>query len=498
MMTNTQTNQQVDPLYARAKQILSGSPIMGKGKLARLLGIKTPTSRRLIERWRGETQGHSTDPNYVRVHQLKTAHPDWGAVKIAQALSLTLDHAKLHLARWIGAQAHASPLGPSVSAAPATLTTLPSSPDRDNELQDSVNNDSRDLSYCGTRIKTLEDLLVYAQVNTTVWEVERHTINKWEVAAKIPGGMATTMLYQIKAWLRRKVVEEKLTELMAHILEQFKQAAPLRTNTHRPSANPRGMLEISIMDMHLGKYCSPAETGGLAYNADVAERMFTDAVEDLLSKAGRLPIEKILFVCGNDFFNTDHLGRATTAGTPQDECLRYQESFIRGRQLLVRAIDRVRELAPTEVLMVTGNHDTQRLYYLGDSLAAWYRNTADVQVENSPRQRKYVRFHRNLIGFTHGNNEKHFDLPLLLATEDPEGWSQSRHREFHLGHFHSRKHKMFVPSFERAGVLVRLLPSLCPPDAWHAAMGYNAKLAAEALYYDPNEGCVATFTHSPN
>ena len=203
-------------------------------------------------------------------------------------------------------------------------------------------------------------------------------------------------------------------------------------------------------------------------------------------------------MCGNDFLNTDHLGRTTTAGTPQDEAIRYQESFLRGRQLLVRAIDRLRQIAPVQVVMVTGNHDTQRLYYLGDVLEAWFRNTKDVAVDNSPRQRKYFRYHGNLIGFTHGHNEKHFDLPLLLATEQPEGWAASRHREFHLGHFHSRKHKMFVPSFDRAGVLVRILPSLCPPDAWHSAMGYNARLAAEALYFDPEQGCVANFIHSPN
>jgi hypothetical protein len=48
-----------------------------------------------------------------------------------------------------------------------------------------------------------------------------------------------------------------------------------------------------------------------------------------------------------------------------------------------------------------------------------------------------------------------------------------------------------------AGVLVRIVPSLCPADAWHASMGYRGKLAAEAYFWDENEGCVATFTHSP-
>lgn len=486
---------ETDPLYEQARRLLTANPSLGKTKLGLMLGIKAPSSRRRIERFRGETQGHSSHPDYLRVRALKDANPEWGAVKMAIELGISVDHAKLHLARWLGAQSFG--VATQIAATPAPATTTPEANSaRDNELQDNVREGERDLSYRGTRIQTLADLLVYAQVDTRVWEIEKHTLNKYEIASKSPDGMVTTMLFQIKAWLRRKVVEEKLQNLMQGILEQFQKAAPIQPAIiHRPGG--KGLLEVSIMDHHLGKYCSELETGK-AYDADISERMFITALEDLIAKSASLPAERILFVCGNDFLNTDHLGRTTTAGTPQDEAIRYQESFLRGRQLLVRAIDRLRQLAPVQVLMVTGNHDTQRIYYLGSALEAWFRNTKDVQVDNSMRQRKYIHYHKNLIGFTHGNNEKHFDLPLLLATEQPEGWANSRHREFHLGHFHSRKHKMFVPSFDRAGVLVRILPSLCPPDAWHAAMGYRSRLSAEALYYDREEGCVANFIHSPN
>lgn len=493
------TTSDFDPLYEQARTILKANPGLGKKKLGLLLGIKAPSSRRRIERFRGETEGHSTHPDYVRVRALKAQHPNWGAVKVAAALGISIDHAKLHLARWVGAESQTGVPTPTPAEPPTPTTTSAGSAPAaapDNELQDNVRAGERDLSYRGTRIQTLEDLLAYAQVDTCIWEVERHTLNKYEVAAKTPEGMTTTMLYQIKAWLRRKAAEAKIQQLLGGLLEQFREAAPIQPAKVRP-AGRAGLLEISIMDHHLGKFCSPAETGQ-AYDPQIAERRFTTAVEDLLAKAQPLPVEKILFVCGNDFFNTDHLGRTTTAGTPQDEALRYQDSFLRGRQLLVRAINRLRLVAPVQVVMVSGNHDSQRLYYLGDVLAAWFRNTADVQVDNRPSQRKYVHHHRNLIGFTHGHNEKHFDLPLLLATEQPEGWAASRHREFHCGHFHSRKHKLFVPSYDRAGVLVRLLPSLCPPDAWHAAMGYRSRLSAEALYFDPEEGCVANFIHSPN
>jgi len=487
--------EQNDSLYERARQILQGEPEMGKQRLADRLGVRTPTSRRLLHRFRGETQGHSNDPAYQKVRKLKDANPDWGAGRIADQLGITVDHAMMHLARWLGAQSYqASGSPPSPSALPAE----PTAPADGAELQISGNDESQAMSYRGSRIKTIEDLLAFSKTDTKIWEVEKHVINKWEVGAKDPlsGGILTEPLYQLKLWLRRKVAEQKLRAVMDGLLEQFRKAAPIRPALpRRPGA--KGLLEISIMDHHLGKYCASAETRGMAYDCEISERLFITALEDLLHKSANLPVEKILMVCGNDYLNTAD-GHGTQRNTIQDEDRRYHETFLRGRQLLVRAIDRLREVAPVEVVMVTGNHEGQRLYYLGSALESWYRNTRDVVVDNRPAQRKYFLHHRNLIGFTHGDNEKHFDLPLLLATENPDGWAASRHREFHLGHFHSRKLKMFVPSFDRTGVLVRILPSLCPPDAWHAAMGYRSRLSAEALYFDPEEGCVANFIHSPN
>jgi hypothetical protein len=52
-MMNNKPNLQPDPLYVRARQILQAQPEIGKARLAALLGVKTPTSRRLRERWRG-------------------------------------------------------------------------------------------------------------------------------------------------------------------------------------------------------------------------------------------------------------------------------------------------------------------------------------------------------------------------------------------------------------------------------------------------------------
>jgi hypothetical protein len=491
------TTTETDPLYEEARRIIIANPDIGKKRLGVLLGIRAPSARRRIERYRGETQGHSTNTDYIKVRQLKDAHPEWGPAKMAEELGMSMDHAMLHLARWLGAQSY---MGSTTAQANSATSAAGNTPARDNELEDHYHEGGRDLSYRGTRIQTMADVLEYAKVDLSQWEVTNCIVNKYEVAAKTPGGMITTMLYQIKVWLCRRVLEEKLQGLMLGVMEQFKKAAPIEPKLVYP-VGAKGLLEVSIMDQHLGKYCAEAETGR-AYNIDIAERIYLTALEDLIAKSASLPVEQILFVCGNDFLNIDKFSRngpTTERDTVQDESVRYQESFLRGRKLLVSAIQTLRKIAPVKVMMVTGNHDTQRLYYLGDALECFFHRTPGVEVDNSPRQRKYFHYRKStLIGFTHGHNEKHFDLPLLLATEQPQAWAESTHREFHLGHFHSKKHKMFVPTYDRAGVLVRILPSLCPPDAWHTSMGYNARLAAEALYFDPEEGCVANFTHSPN
>ncbi len=163
-----------DSLYERARDLLRANPDWGKKRLGDAVGVKTPTSRRLIHRYRGETAGHNEgDPIYQRVRELREKNPDYGAQRIAEELRITVDHALLHLARFRGAQEH----GKSSNSVPNSVTKTEVADDGF-ELQDTQRDGSRDLCYRGTRIQTLEDLLVYTQVDTRVWEVERHVKNQ--------------------------------------------------------------------------------------------------------------------------------------------------------------------------------------------------------------------------------------------------------------------------------------------------------------------------------
>ncbi|HXP60431.1 MAG TPA: hypothetical protein VN829_08070 [Dongiaceae bacterium] len=485
-------------LYGRAREILRAEPTMGKGRLAKMLGVKTPCSRRLIHRFRGETQGHSNDPVYAQVRQLKEANPEWGAGRIAQELHLTVDHALLHLARWTGAQSFGSASG-SVAAAPAAQPPPAGQGGQGATLHDVTSRDTRDLAYMGERIRTLEDLLIYAEVNTAFWEVERWVCNKWEVGARNPatGEILTAPLFQIKAWLRRKVVEASLREFVNNLLEEFKKEAPVFPMILRPS-HCEGMLEVSLMDIHYTKVSLAGECGR-DYNPEIAERMFKDAVEDLLAKAAGCRISRILFPVGNDFLNSGILGRTTTAGTPVDSTVGWKQGFAQAWRLLAKTIEGLRKIAPVHVAVIAGNHDEMATVHIGEVLSARFCNSEGITVDNGPATRKYVTHGKCLLGLTHGHCEKVASLALLLATERPKDWANSTPatREFHIGHLHHKKSLKLMPALDVGGVLVRVVPSLCPPDAWHASHGYGGKLAAEAYYWDPEQGVTVTFIHSP-
>lgn len=497
-MNLTSTDRQ----YLQARALLQANPTLGKKKIAEALGVHPPMGRIFKQRFLGETEGHATDAQYRAVKTLKEKHSDWSAAKVAEALDLSVDKARVHLARFQGA---ASPLPQNLAVdspdAPPTQgePNEVDEPASGAELKVSGTEEERSLSSRSPRIRSVEDLLVATETDTRHWMVERHLINKWQIGARDPvsGTILTEDLYQVKVWLRRKVAENALREVSAELLKAFVEQAPLRPAIVRRQPGD-GMFEIALFDLHFGKLAWGEECG-CDYNPEIATTLFWNALEDLLEKGAALRPAKILFPIGNDFLHTDILGRTTTAGTPQDSAITWKDAFVRGWQLLHQGIEQLRKVAPVYVPVVNGNHDAMGAYHLGEVIRAAFSRTSDVTVDNSAAQRKYVSYHKCLLGLTHGSEEKHAQLGLLMASERPTEWAKSTPsaREFHIGHLHHKRSMKLLPAADVGGVLVRVIPSLTGLDSWHASKGYFSQRAAEAFYWDPECGVTASFTHSP-
>ena len=171
--------------------------------------------------------------------------------------------------------------------------------------------------------------------------------------------------------------------------------------------------------------------------------------------------------------------------------------FVVGRKLLVEGIEYLMQFAPVHVMGIYGNHAIQAEFYLGDALQCWFHSCKYVHVDNHPKTRKYIHYGKCLIGFTHGHEEKVNDLPLLMATEVKDEWSQSKFREFHIGHLHHENKRVFNTISEMKSVTVRHLRSLSAADAWHSRKGYvGQQQSAEAFIWDKECGIEAIYYHT--
>ena len=360
-------------------------------------------------------------------------------------------------------------------------------PEAVNEEKYTFIDDTWDISLPKTNIHTLEELLAYCQVDLSIWEVERFTVNKWDGAT----AAGPEPFYQVKATLMKRKAMINAKAEIDRLKEEFKKLSPHR-ETNFPSATLTGnMLEINIPDAHFGKMAWGKETGDKSYDTPIAAHMFLRALKTLVVRASGYKFDKIVFVVGNDLLNSDNEQGTTTKGTFVSTDGRYQKTFVTVRKVITESIEILRQIAPVEVVMVSGNHDDLSVWHLGDSLECVYANDEDVTVRNEPTTRKYVRFGNVLLMFTHGDKGKREDYPLLMATERSRDFGETKFREIHTGHIHQTKMQEFH------GVRVRILPSLSPPDAWHSENGFTGQQRnAEGYIWNNVEGLIGIVYHN--
>ena len=150
------------------------------------------------------------------------------------------------------------------------------------------------------------------------------------------------------------------------------------------------------------------------------------------------------------------------------------------------------------VKVIPGNHDEERVFYLGVALECWFHNADMVTIDNSPPLRKYFEWGKCLIGFTHGDREAKGTLINIMATEQPLPWSRTKYREWHKGHLHRAKAQAFQILDEERGVREWILPSLMAIDDWHAGKGYSALRESVGMIWNKEKGKTDIFMYHPN
>ena len=357
-------------------------------------------------------------------------------------------------------------------------------------------NSARFTSIVNKEIKSLEDLIETCNIDTNVWEVSKWSVKSYNGYSKADGELSKDVRYSVNAELKRKTVDTDLNKQKEAILELLKKEAPVVAKYEDKEFSKKSHLfEISLPDVHFGKLSWAGESGE-DYDLKIATERFKSAVKGLLQNVPLHIIDRILFPIGNDMINVDSRRNMTTAGTPQDSDSRFRKLLLTVNNLLIETISELSTIAPVDVVVVSGNHDYDTMFNIGMVLEAYFHNNENVTIDNSPKQRKYYRYGKTAIMFTHGNEEKHSDLGLIFATEQPVLWAQTYFREAQLGHFHKNKKTNYISVDEYQGFQINILPSLSATDYWHNSKGYMGLKQGKAFLYEKEDGKVAEFNYT--
>jgi hypothetical protein len=303
--------------------------------------------------------------------------------------------------------------------------------------------------------------------------------NYW--SKMLPSGSFTSSVFS-----KRKQPKDYSPEDFAKFLENYKPNNILVTKEEVNGDKDHVDVEISLSDFHLAKRTVDGDN-----SPEARALRYYNVAQSLIKKVWvNYNIDTVILPISNDFFHTDNYQNQTTQGTPQDTIMEYHAEYELGFSVLVDTINMLRQYAKeVTVVLVQGNHDRTKSFYLAHALDVYFSDAPDVDFIREHSVIKAKVLGNTFIGWHHGNC-KLDDLPLLFAThpEYSHFFGNAKYREIHTGDKHHYMAK------EVKGVRIQQMPSLSGTDRWHLDNNYvHSVRAALALVYDSKLGKIAEF-----
>lgn len=298
----------------------------------------------------------------------------------------------------------------------------------------------------------------------------------------LPSGKFTSSVFSTK-----KKPQDYTPEDFAKFLENY-------TSNYIPQPAPKQEhsklvdIELSLSDFHLAKRHIDGDN-----SPHTRCRTYVTAALSLVNDVKAIyDIDTIVFPISNDFFHTDNYQNQTTNGTPQDVIVDYAHEYELGFDLLVDTIAEMKKVCKrVHVVLVQGNHDRTKSYYLAHALDVYFKADGYVTFDREHTVVKGIMVGETFIGYHHGNC-KIEDLPLLFATHPDysQMFGYAKYREVHTGDKHHYMAK------EVKGVRIQQMPSLSGTDRWHADNNYVHSIRAGlVLIYDKDAGKIGEFEY---
>ena len=323
---------------------------------------------------------------------------------------------------------------------------------------------------------TPEEVLKAHGMNPDEWKVVSYTNNFWN--SQLKGGYLQ-ISYQSKLVAKpfADIISfKRFDDYMAN--KTFKYDKPL---TQKLNYDPDGeILEIDLPDLHAGLLAWRVDSGD-DYDLHIAKDRFYKVFYDVVERCKHKKLKKIVFVTLGDLLHVDNDNQTTTKGTFQQLDTRLTKIFDSVSDMLIDGITILGDIAPVEVVYLSGNHDRTSGCFLMKSVSNAFRKDDNVVFDTDPLPQKFRLYGNVLLGWTHG------DMPM----KNMAGWLQqtarkeyglSQFAEIHAGHFHSENTKEVAKdrtqTEDMGGVVIRYLPTICNASYWENQQGYRSAVKA--------------------
>lgn len=337
-----------------------------------------------------------------------------------------------------------------------------------NEEYETYNNDGsielcKKIWFDKNENKTPDTILEKFGYSKECWEVVSWTFGKWEVAIKEEeqNRICTTIRAKIKPRTEYNMPSEKYMEVAKDLFS--KEIKPLKVTPKKENKelNKNKLLELTGIELHLGKMSWSGETGQ-DYDKNIAQQRFYTIYNEIVEQQEVEKCDTCLICIGNDFFNSDTVNATTTKGTPQTNDLRWQKLFNIGLDLYTKMIlglnDKFNNI---EVRLQSGNHDKMASFYLYIALSCYFKDYSNIHFNNDYKDVQCYIWGKCGIFFSHGDaNLKR--LIKSIPAEFYEEWGKTIFRELHLGHLHKE-----VVVDDDSGMITRRVGSPTATDQWH-------------------------------
>jgi UDP-2,3-diacylglucosamine pyrophosphatase LpxH len=248
---------------------------------------------------------------------------------------------------------------------------------------------------------------------------------------------------------------------------------------------------VNLYDAHLDKLPIKSSCGVESTLEENIEK-FLDTVDRICVELVKNDVDDIIFPLGNDLFHTNGFNSQTKKGTQIEYYGSPEDNYYAICNAVTEAVTKLAVVAKkgVKVIMVKGNHDEDKITVLGYWLEKLFQGT-NVDVDFTRRQRKYIKFGENLLGFAHGDKEKSkiAQLPLIMAQESKQEWGTTTYRKMYLGDLHHGFEYQFLKAKDMPGVEVEYLRSVGTTDTWHEDFGWiGIPKTAYLQIFDEKEG----------